>query len=167
MAVNSKDIEILWKQYSEDGVNKGISVAQFFESNGVPYHTFEKWYKKKFSKNGIVDCVVRGTPDATIQVPDEDGRDDSRTEKKKEVYVSYVNIGLSEWQGDRFLVTVRHVTWFMYPKYAELGRALNQSVAEVAWLKHQGLSVLLTLHVGVHGEASGIPKHWQFPSVPW
>ena len=44
MAVNSKDIEILWKQYSEDGVNKGISVAQFFESNGVPYHTFEKWY---------------------------------------------------------------------------------------------------------------------------
>ena len=95
MAVNSKDIEILWKQYSEDGVNKGISVAQFFESNGVPYHTFEKWYKKKFSKNGIVDCVVRGTPDATIQVPDEDGRDDSRTEKKKEVYVSYVNIGLS------------------------------------------------------------------------
>ena len=95
MAVNGKDIEILWKQYSEDGVNKGISVAQFFESNGVPYHTFEKWYKKKFSKNGIVDCVVRGTPDATIQVPDEDGRDDSRTEKKKEVYVSYVNIGLS------------------------------------------------------------------------
>ena len=95
MAVNSKDIEILWKQYSEDGVNKGISVAQFFESNGVPYHTFEKWYKKKFSKNGIVDCVVRGTPDATIQVPDKDGRDDSRTEKKKEVYVSYVNIGLS------------------------------------------------------------------------
>ena len=26
----------------------------------------------------------------------------------------------------------RHVTWFMYPKYAELGCALNQSVAEVA-----------------------------------
>jgi hypothetical protein len=38
MAVNSKDIETLWKQYSEEGVNKGISVAQFFESNGVPYH---------------------------------------------------------------------------------------------------------------------------------
>ena len=95
MAINSKDIETLWQRYSAEGVNKGISVAQFFESNGVPYHTFEKWYKKKFSKNGIVDCVVRGTPDATIQVPDEDGRDDSRTEKKKEVYVSYVNIGLS------------------------------------------------------------------------
>jgi hypothetical protein len=26
----------------------------------------------------------------------------------------------------------RHVTWFMYPKYAELGRALNQSVSEAA-----------------------------------
>ncbi len=44
MAINSKDIEILWKQYSEDAVNKGISVAQFFESNGIPYHSFEKWY---------------------------------------------------------------------------------------------------------------------------
>ena len=31
MAVKSKDIETLWKQYSEEGVNKGISVAQFFE----------------------------------------------------------------------------------------------------------------------------------------
>ncbi|MBP3819693.1 MAG: hypothetical protein J6H31_15505 [Butyrivibrio sp.] len=37
MAVKSKDIEILWKQYSEDEVTKGISVAQFFESNGIPY----------------------------------------------------------------------------------------------------------------------------------
>ena len=95
MAVNSKDIETLWKQYSEEGVNKGISVAQFFESNGVPYHTFEKWYKKKYSREGIVDCVVKGITDATIQVSGEDGRDDSRTEKKKEIYISYVNIGLS------------------------------------------------------------------------
>jgi hypothetical protein len=95
MAVNSKDIETLWKQYSEEGVNKGISVAHFFESNGVPYHTFEKWYKKKYSREGIVDCVVKGSPDATIQVSDEDGREYSRTEKKKEIYISYVNIGLS------------------------------------------------------------------------
>lgn len=41
MAVKSKDIETLWKDYSEVGVNKGISVTQFFESNGVPYRTFE------------------------------------------------------------------------------------------------------------------------------
>jgi len=55
--IKDKDIEIIWKQYYEDAVNKGVSVAQFFESNGVPYHTFEKWYRKKFSKAGIVDCV--------------------------------------------------------------------------------------------------------------
>ena len=95
MAVKSKDIETLWKQYSEEGVPKGISVAQFFESNGVPYRTFEKWYKKKYSGEGIVDCVVKGSPDVTIQVSEEDSREDSRTEKKKEVYISYVNIGLS------------------------------------------------------------------------
>lgn len=95
MAVNVKDIETLWKQYSEQGVNKGISVAQFFESNGVPYHTFEKWYKKKYSREGIVDCVVKGSSDATIQIPSEDVQEDSRSEKKKEAYISYVNIGLS------------------------------------------------------------------------
>ncbi len=44
MAVRGTDIETLWKQYSEEGVSKGISVTQFFESNGVPYRTFEKWY---------------------------------------------------------------------------------------------------------------------------
>ena len=92
---NSKDIETLWKQYSEEGVNKGISVAQFFESNGVPYRTFEKWYKKRYSREGIVDCVVRGSSDATIPVPDEEDWEESRTEKKKDVYISYVNIGLS------------------------------------------------------------------------
>ena len=40
MAVNSKDIEALWQRYSDEGVSKGISVTLFFESNGVPYHTF-------------------------------------------------------------------------------------------------------------------------------
>ena len=95
MAINSKDIETLWKQYSEEGVKKGISVVQFFEANGVPYYTFEKWYKKKFSKNGVVDCVVAGSPDATIQVPEGEMAESNRLEKRSDVYVSYVNIGLS------------------------------------------------------------------------
>lgn len=95
MAINSKDIETLWQRYSDDGVNIGLSVAQYFESNGIPYHTFEKWYKKKFSKTGIVDCVVAGTPDATIKVPEGDQTDSNRIDKRNDVYVSYVNIGLS------------------------------------------------------------------------
>ena len=44
MAISSKDLETLWKRYSSEAVNRGVSVAQFFESNGVPYHVFEKWY---------------------------------------------------------------------------------------------------------------------------
>ena len=95
MAVNSKDIETLWKQYSEEGVKKGISVAQFFESNGVPYRTFEKWYKKKFSMKGIVDCVVAGFPDTTVQLAGGEKSESDRYEKRDDVYVSYVNIGLS------------------------------------------------------------------------
>ena len=46
MAVSSKDIETLLKRYSSEASNRGVSVTQFFESNGVPYHVFEKWYKK-------------------------------------------------------------------------------------------------------------------------
>ena len=95
MAVNSKDIETLWKQYSEEGVKKGYSVAQYFESNGVPYHTFEKWYKKKFSKDGIVDCVVSSDSDGSLQVPGGGKSGPSNTDKRGDVYVSYVNIGLS------------------------------------------------------------------------
>lgn len=92
MAINSKDIEALWKRYSDEGVKKGISVVQFFESNGVPYHTFEKWYKKKFSEKGIVDCVVGGLPDGTVQIPDSEKPLTLKPEKRNDVYVSYANI---------------------------------------------------------------------------
>lgn len=95
MAVRGTDIETLWKQYSEEGVSKGISVTQFFESNGVPYRTFEKWYKKRFSSPGVVDCVVSGTPDVKPGSPDDEKSEASKPEQKKDVYVSYVNIGLS------------------------------------------------------------------------
>ena len=94
MAVGSKDIETLWKRYSEEGVKKGISVTQFFESNGVPYHTFEKWYKKKFAQVGVVDCVVKGSPDASIESSD-DKQETVKADNKNSVSVSYVNIGLS------------------------------------------------------------------------
>lgn len=95
MAVNVKDIERLWNQYSEEGVQRGISVAQFFESNGVPYRTFEKWYKKKFSSPGIVDCVVSESPDKKLENPDGVKTVSETAENRREVYVSYVNIGLS------------------------------------------------------------------------
>ena len=50
----------------ESLLNKqGISVAQFFESNGIPYHMFEKWYKKRMQPSSVVDCVVSGVHDET------------------------------------------------------------------------------------------------------
>ena len=62
MAVSSKDLETLWQRYTVEAVPAGISVNQFFESNGIPYHVFEKWYKKKFQSPNVVDCVVQGAP---------------------------------------------------------------------------------------------------------
>ena len=98
MAVSSKEIETLWNQYSEGICKSGISVAQYFESNGVPYRTFEKWYQKKFSSSGVVDCVVSGVPDSTSQAPLDvrvDKAEVPETVKKKAASVSYINIGLS------------------------------------------------------------------------
>ena len=95
MAVNVKDIEALWKQYSEDGANKGLSVAQFFESNGVPYRTFERWYKKKFSCAGNVDCVVSGSPDEKLHDSGDVKSATGADEQRRGVYISFVNIGLS------------------------------------------------------------------------
>lgn len=98
MAVSSKDIETLWQRYSDEAVKRGVSVAQFFESNGVPYRTFEKWYKKRFSQPAVVDCVVSDSADITSESPSEEkaeGPEAPRDAKKREVYVSYVNIGFS------------------------------------------------------------------------
>lgn len=49
----------------------------------------------KYSKTGIVDCVVSDSPDGTVEVPEGGGLKPSDREKRKDVYVSYVNIGLS------------------------------------------------------------------------
>ena len=69
MAISSKDLESLWQRYKAEAVPAGISVNQFFESNGVPYHVFEKWYKKQFQAPNVVECVVAGAPDSTSAVP--------------------------------------------------------------------------------------------------
>ena len=58
MAISSKDIETLWGRYQSEGVSKGVSVSQYFEANGIPYHVFEKWYKKRFRRNCSVNPVI-------------------------------------------------------------------------------------------------------------
>ena len=58
MAVTSKDIEILWSRYQSEGVSKGVSVTQFFEANGIYYHVFEKWYKRRYRQPDVVECQV-------------------------------------------------------------------------------------------------------------
>ena len=95
MATSSKDIETLWNCYSNEVNKQCISVAQFFESNGIPYHVFEKWYKKRMQPSSVVDCVVSGAPDdisatATVQTAQ-----NVKQEARPSITVSYINIGLS------------------------------------------------------------------------
>lgn len=91
MAISSKDIEPLWERYSDEGVKRGISVTQFFESNGVPYRSFEKWYKQRFQQPSVVDWVVAVAP-AEIK---EEVEKLSLNLQKKDCMISYVTIGLS------------------------------------------------------------------------
>lgn len=90
MATSSKDIESLWKRYSDEGVKRGISVTRFFESNGVPYRTFERWYKQRFQQPSVVDCVVDGSPEELNQEVGKPVLD----LQKKDSMISYVSIGL-------------------------------------------------------------------------
>lgn len=59
MAISSKDLESLWQRYKAEVVPAGIPINQFFESNGVPYHVFEKWYKKKFQAPNVVSVLLQ------------------------------------------------------------------------------------------------------------
>lgn len=98
MATSSKDIETLWKRYAEDASKKGISVQRFFESNGIPYHVFEKWYKKRFQQPDIVECSVSSSPETTPALPAENGLESTRQDSQlqpKELTVSYITLCLS------------------------------------------------------------------------
>lgn len=99
MAVSNKDIEALWKRYSEEYVKKGISVTKFFESNGVPYHTFERWYKKKYTQADVVNCVVKENQESIPQALKEEKVDMSDASKDAEVdskIISYVYVGFND-----------------------------------------------------------------------
>lgn len=89
MATSSKDIETLWQRYSAEGSKKGNSVRDFFEKNGVPYHVFEKWYKRKYQHPEIVDCKVTGFPDIEEEQPE---KGPCNGEAPKSKAVSYICI---------------------------------------------------------------------------
>lgn len=95
MATSSKDIETLWNRYSSEVNKQGISVAQYFESNGIPYHVFEKWYKKRMQPSSVVDCVLSGTPDKIPSTAAVHAAQTVKQEAKSSLTVSYINIGLS------------------------------------------------------------------------
>ena len=100
MAVSSKDLETLWQRYKVEAVPSGISVNQFFESNGIPYHVFEKWYKKKFQAPNVVDCVVQGVPEVDNASFSKQKQEASTVpavaaQPTDAIVVKYINLGLS------------------------------------------------------------------------
>ena len=101
MAVSSKDLETLWQRYKVEAVPAGISVNQFFESNGIPYHVFEKWYKKKYQAPNVVDCVVQGVSEANKAYASSQKQETTTVppvaaQPNDAVVVKYINLGLAQ-----------------------------------------------------------------------
>ncbi len=100
-AVSSKDIDVLWQRYQLEAVPSGISVNQFFESNGVPYHVFEKWYKKKYQAPNVVDYVVQGVSEANKAYASSQKQETTTVppvaaQPNDAVVVKYINLGLAQ-----------------------------------------------------------------------
>ena len=99
MAISSKDIETLWGRYLTEGVSKGVSVSQYFEANGVPYHVFERWYKKPYHHPDVVESFVDGMPVEDQRSCPTSGSNDRTTVqghvRKDSVTVAHVNMCLS------------------------------------------------------------------------
>lgn len=41
----------MWERYQQEGVPQEISIVRYCQMNGVPYKTFERWYKSRTNTN--------------------------------------------------------------------------------------------------------------------
>ena len=48
---SSEDFKKLYELYQTEGVPSGVSIVDFCQRNGVVYNQFERWFKKRYSKN--------------------------------------------------------------------------------------------------------------------
>ena len=159
MAISSKDLESLWQRYKAEAVPAGISVNQFFESNGVPYHVFEKWYKKKFQAPNVVECVVAGAPDSTSAVPtlSKQGNPSaglSPAQTEDAVVIKYVNLGLSN--GMKIEHHNLRLLRQLLLNFSSLISALPTSLVEN---NHEYLRSLLSCYIAVYAEYRNIDSH--------
>lgn len=67
---SSEDFKKLYELYQTEGVPNGVSIVDFCQRNGVVYNQFERWFKKRYSKNetGFHKVRVVGA-DAEPSVP--------------------------------------------------------------------------------------------------
>lgn len=48
---SSEDFKKLYELYQTEGVPNGVSIVDFCQRNGVVYNQFERWFKKRYTKN--------------------------------------------------------------------------------------------------------------------
>ena len=57
---SASDFEKLWFLYKTDGEPQGLSINDFCLRQGVPYHEFNKWFRK--THKAVVPVKVEGMP---------------------------------------------------------------------------------------------------------
>lgn len=55
--ISNTDLEKAWFLYKTEAQPKGMSTNEFCQIKGIPYHEFEKWYKKTHRTVAPVEIV--------------------------------------------------------------------------------------------------------------
>lgn len=61
--ISNTDLEKAWFLYKTEALPKGMSINDFCLNKGIPYHEFEKWYKKTHRTVAPVEIVGMPEPE--------------------------------------------------------------------------------------------------------
>ena len=55
--ISNTDLEKAWFLYKTEAQPRGMSINEFCQIKGIPYHEFEKWYKKTHRTVAPVEII--------------------------------------------------------------------------------------------------------------
>ena len=55
--ISNTDLEKAWFLYKTEAQPRGMSINEFCQNKGIPYHEFEKWYKKTHRTVAPVEII--------------------------------------------------------------------------------------------------------------
>ena len=92
---SASDFEKLWFLYKTDGEPQGLSINDFCLRQGVPYHEFNKWFRK--THKAVVPVKVEGMP----------GYDDGPDDELSDMELSQSKLSNNKRSSGGILVSIQ------------------------------------------------------------